>query len=149
MADPADVLISVKPEHASRIFSGEKTVELRKRRPRIEAGTSVWIYTTAPIAALKGCARLDQIISDKPSAIWDRFGASTGVSKAEFENYFHGRNFAHALMLCEIRILRHPILLDGMRRMVHGFHPPQFFCRLNGAVASMRLRSKKCDKIGG
>jgi predicted transcriptional regulator len=147
MTDHADVLISVRPEHATRIFSGVKTVELRKRRPNIEPGTSVWIYATAPIAALRGYAQLERIISDTPSAIWNKFGASTGVPKSEFENYFQNRKLAHALILGQIKILKRPILLDNMRKMVEGFHPPQFFCRLNGAVAGMRLHSRKFNEI--
>ena len=149
MTDPADVLISLKPKHADCIFSGNKTVELRKRRPRIEPGTSVWIYATAPIAALKGCARLERIVSGTPAAIWKEFGTSTGVSKNEFDKYFVNRKSAHALVLGDVKILKRPVRLKSMRRLVQGFHPPQFFCRLNGAAVGMRLHLRKYDEIRG
>ena len=81
MIDHDDILISLKPKHAANIFEGEKTVELRKRRPRIEPGTRIWIYATAPTAAIKGYANLVQIQSGPPSFIWKNLGVRTGISK--------------------------------------------------------------------
>jgi predicted transcriptional regulator len=141
-----DVLISIRPKYARHIFSGEKTVELRKRRPNILPGARIWIYATAPIAALKGYATLDQIASATPAEIWGRFGSRTGISKQEFDDYFLDRSIAHALVLSEIRVLERPLLLERMRAMVRGFHPPQFFCRLNGTVSGLRLNSRKYRK---
>ncbi len=54
MVSQDEILISLKPKHANEIFDGGKTVELRKRRPKIKPGTRVWIYATSPIAALWG-----------------------------------------------------------------------------------------------
>lgn len=147
MAEPDDVLISLKPKHAACIFAGSKTVELRRRRPNISPGTSVWIYATAPIAALGGYATLNRIESDNPAAIWKKFGTITGISKTEFDEYFLNRETAHAMVFGEINVLKNPIVLTRMKEMVNGFHPPQFFCRLNGAVADMRLRSRKFQRI--
>jgi predicted transcriptional regulator len=147
MTDSADILISLKPKYAEDIFSGAKTVELRKRRPHVDPGTSVWIYATAPVAALKGYARLERIVTAAPSTIWKTFGDRTGISKAEFDQYFFDCDVAHALVLSEIKGLKHPILLDRMRKMVADFHPPQFFCRLNGAVAGMRLYARKYQAL--
>jgi predicted transcriptional regulator len=142
-----DVLISLKPKHAACIFAGTKTVELRKRRPNIRPGTSVWIYATAPVATLGGYATLKRIESDSPAAIWEKFGAAAGISKVEFDEYFLHRKKAHAIVLGGVNILRNPVALNRMKEMVHGFHPPQFFCRLNGAVADMRLRSRKSQRL--
>jgi hypothetical protein len=54
MIEHDEILISLKPKHAAHIFEGEKTVELRKRRPNIKPGTRIWIYATSPTAAIKG-----------------------------------------------------------------------------------------------
>ena len=40
------VLISIRPEWVSRILCGEKTVEVRKSRPRLEAPFKCYIYCT-------------------------------------------------------------------------------------------------------
>lgn len=40
------VLISIRPEWVEKILSGEKTLELRKKKPKLEAPFKVYIYCT-------------------------------------------------------------------------------------------------------
>lgn len=40
------VLISVRPEWCEKILAGEKTMEVRKTRPRLETPFKVYIYCT-------------------------------------------------------------------------------------------------------
>lgn len=42
------VLISIRPEWCEKILSGEKTLEIRKNRPKIEPPFHVYIYCTKP-----------------------------------------------------------------------------------------------------
>src|SRR6185312_15591306 len=65
-----DILISVRPEFAERIASGEKAAELRRRAPRIQPGCRVWIYTKAPEAMISICVTVDRIITGSPQHIW-------------------------------------------------------------------------------
>jgi predicted transcriptional regulator len=109
----------------------------------------VWIYETAPESALKGYARLDGIVSGKPSFIWETLGPKAGLSKADFDSYFDNRVAAHALVLSGVRLLREPLPLKQMKKMVQGFHPPQFFCHLNGAATEMRLATRSSHVIVG
>jgi len=146
MNEHNDVLISIKPKYATPILNGEKTVELRKRRPNISPGARIWIYATAPVAELKGYACLDRIVSASPASIWSEFKMEAGVSKLEYDQYFGESSTAHALVLSGVKILENPLDLAQMKQMTRGFHPPQFFCRLNGAVAEMRLNSRKLHK---
>ena len=41
------VLISIRPDWVEKILSGEKTLEVRKTRPKLEAPFKVYIYCTA------------------------------------------------------------------------------------------------------
>ena len=41
------VLISIRPEWVEKIMSGEKTLEVRKTRPKLETPFKVYIYCTA------------------------------------------------------------------------------------------------------
>lgn len=41
------VLISIRPKWVEKILSGEKTLEVRKTRPKLEAPFEVYIYCTA------------------------------------------------------------------------------------------------------
>jgi predicted transcriptional regulator len=48
-----NLLVSVRPEFASKIANGEKTVELRRRFPRdMVIGARVLIYSSRPVAAI-------------------------------------------------------------------------------------------------
>src|SRR5690349_10384259 len=146
MDSHSDVLISIRPKHADKIFNGSKTVELRRRKPKIATGARIWIYATRPTAALRGCATLDRVETAAPSVIWEKFRRHVSVSKDDFDKYFSGQSIAHALILSEVQELENPILLTSMKKIVRGFHPPQFFCHLNGAVADLRLNSRKLNK---
>lgn len=148
MQDDSDILISVKPRYAEEIFGGKKTVELRKRRLSIKAGVRIWIYATAPVSALQGYASLDELITDTPCNIWSKLGKNTSLSRGEFDTYFEGCEIAHALILSDVHKLNSPLALNEMKKMVEGFHPPQFFCRLNGAVSAMRLTRRATHKAG-
>lgn len=147
MIDHDEILISLKPRHAANIFGGEKTVELRKRRPNVEPGTRIWIYATSPTAAIKGYANLVQIQSGPPSLIWKNLGSRTGVSKEEFDSYFEACTTAHALMLADIMEMKQALSLKRIRELVNDFHPPQFFCHLNGVRKTMRLSSRKYEPV--
>ena len=51
------ILLSIKPEWAEKIYNGEKTIEWRKSRPRIDRNnhhTRVYIYETAPVKRITG-----------------------------------------------------------------------------------------------
>ena len=41
------VLISIRPEWVEKILAGEKTLELRKAKPKLETPFKVYIYCTA------------------------------------------------------------------------------------------------------
>lgn len=49
-----DVLMSFHEHWALAILAGTKTVEIRARRPAFPPGTRVWMYATAPRAAVVG-----------------------------------------------------------------------------------------------
>lgn len=147
MNDHDEILISLKPRHAANIFEGEKTVELRKRRPNIKPGTRIWIYATSPTAAIKGYANLAQIQSGPPSLIWKNLGSQTGISKDEFDRYFGVCDIAHALVLTDVMEMKRALPLKRIRELINNFHPPQFFCHLNGARRTMRLFSRKYEPI--
>lgn len=149
MNEKPSILISLKPRHADDVLAGQKTVELRKRRPNIEAGTEMWIYATSPVAAIKGRAVVDRIESRSPTELWKQLGKLTGISKIEFDDYFMGRAVGHALILNDIVRLARPLSLETIRETVEGFHPPQFFLHLNGAGTRLRLNSRKIIPVPG
>jgi predicted transcriptional regulator len=145
--DSDEILISLKPKYADHIFGGTKTVELRKRRLKIQPGARVWIYATAPTAAIRGYANLDRIERGSPVQIWKSLGTFTGISKDEFDAYFARCEIAYGLVLTNVMEMKIALTLDQIRKVVDDFHPPQFYCHLNGERESMRLSSRKYRAI--
>lgn len=42
------VLMSIKPKYCEKIFNGEKTIEVRKRAPKLKPPFKVYVYCTKP-----------------------------------------------------------------------------------------------------
>jgi predicted transcriptional regulator len=86
-----DLLVSLHPRHALNILTGEKTVELRRRFPEQHTrGALALIYSTAPVQAIVGVARIKHVLKLPVSRIWKEYGAAACVSKAEIGAYFSG-----------------------------------------------------------
>src|SRR5262249_28321732 len=97
MTDCGDILISVRSEYATKILSGQKTVELRRRHLNVKPGTRVWIYSKAPYAAVQARAVVENIVSGKPAGLWRKFRCCAGISHREFRTYFGSTNVGHAI----------------------------------------------------
>jgi predicted transcriptional regulator len=119
------LVMSIKPRYADRIFAGEKTVELRRTRPRVESGDVVLVYASAPTKALVGAFAIGGVISEEVSCLWNRYSSMLGVSHKEYREYFAGTGMAHGLLVAEY-VSFVPVPLSVLRRRV-GFRPPQSY----------------------
>lgn len=63
------VLLSIRPEWCKKILGGEKTVEIRKTRPKLETPYKVYIYCT-----LAGSDSLFMDVLNRDVAAWNRGG---------------------------------------------------------------------------
>lgn len=64
--DPDDrhIIFSVKPQYASEIMSGRKTVELRTRfATHAAVGRFAFIYASSPVQGMIGYARIAQVVN--------------------------------------------------------------------------------------
>lgn len=127
----SQAIISLKPIYGDLILSGDKTVELRNRVVRVTPGTKIWIYVTHPASHVIAVADVGLVVHDRPSAIWNRFEKEICIDRGRFDAYVGGRNCVSALVLSSVIRLSEPITLDGIRRRVEKFHPPQFYAYLS------------------
>ena len=147
MSDCRDILISLEPAYTRAILDGTKTVELRRRRVHAEVGTRVWLYSKAPRARVEGTARIQRIDEGDLKGIWSEYSREAGVSRAEFDNYFKGCNKGCAIVLVGAREVVPTVDLKTMQRQFRGFHPPQFFKRLNAEqVEALSRQSLKISR---
>lgn len=124
------ILMSLAPRHAENIFSGLKKVELRRRTMHVASGTTAWIYVTLPVGSVIGSIKVGATHNLSPTTLWRRFGSISGLTRAEFFEYFKGVSRGTALVIESVELLNQSISLKKMREMAEDFQPPQFFTRL-------------------
>jgi predicted transcriptional regulator len=133
------VLISLEERHANNILDGTKHVELRRRTMHVEPGSTVWLYVKKPVGAVVGFATVGMTYSAAPDTVWRKYGAVSGLQKSEYMRYFDGAVAASAMALSGSKKLKTPVTLDALRAAIPGFHPPQFYCRLD-SDSSLKLQ---------
>jgi predicted transcriptional regulator len=134
-----DIVISVQQKFVARIVSGKKAAELRRRVPRIQPGCRIWIYTKAPEAVISICVTVDRIVTGSPKDIWRSHHLDLGVSLSEFEEYFWGTDTGCAIFFKQVEDVSPGVALSEIRSKSRGFHPPQFFKRLEEGSPELKL----------
>src|SRR5664279_3272925 len=122
-----DVLVSIHPDYASKILCGEKTVELRRRFPQVgAAGGMALIYSTSPVQAVVGFARIKHVLKLPVSRIWKEHGDAACISRADFYSYFSGVREGFAILFDGVWPLKKQIkATDLLARF--GIVPPQSY----------------------
>lgn len=119
------VLLSIKPEYANKILSGEKKFEFRKVSFTNTQVNTVVIYATKPIGKVVGEFEVLKIYSDSPSKIWERTKKFAGIDKKYFDSYYEGKELAIAIAVGAVREYEMPKSLSDIGV---GVSPPQSFC---------------------
>ncbi len=125
------LLLSIRPKFAEKIFSGEKTIELRRIPPKVEMNDLVVVYVSSPVKAIWGIFVVECIEESDLVTFWEKNKARTGVSETEYLNYFEGTEKVYGIKLKDPLLSDHPIPLNEIRRDSPGFHPPQLYRYLN------------------
>lgn len=121
------LFLSIKPQYVQKILEGDKLVELRRQKPRSRAGDWIAIYESSPTMALVAVAQVAEVNVLPPKKLWRNVQSTAGVTKAEFEDYFHDCDNAVGIVLQAITELPEPVPLDDLRKRWPNFHPPQGF----------------------
>ena len=114
-------MISVHPEFAEKLLTGEKRVELRRTKFH-EALSHLVIYATAPQSVILGWVRVTSIESASPSRIWETHKRHAGISRARFRRYFQGTRSATAIHVVDPQSLQEPLRLNQIK---DDLRPPQ------------------------
>ena len=124
------LLLSIKPKYAHKIFTGEKKVELRRVKTRLETGDIVVIYITSPQKKLAGffqVKNVDYFNNNKKerNKIWQEIETKSGITKQEFTNYYQGARLGVMIFIDVVKKFDHPIRLEILRDKINKFTPPQ------------------------
>lgn len=119
------VLLSIRPEYAEKILSGQKQFEFRKNVPKSPEIKTVVIYATLPIGKVLGEFDIEEVLSGTPSHLWSLTSKKAGIPRSFFQEYFKGRTVAYAIRVREVRRYEKPL---SLRSVLHGRCAPQSFC---------------------
>ena len=141
------LLLSLKPRFAELIFMGVKTVELRRRVASTMEGREVFIYVSSPVRMIRGGFRIAEVWSSDPESVWSEVASRAGVAKAEYDAYYEGCDIAHALALSDVWAHEAPVEIEGVRRALPGFRPPQSWRYARGPELEWLRRFKLSAKV--
>lgn len=131
-------LISIHPNYAEKILSGEKRVEFRRSWAAKQVDFLV-IYATSPVQRIVAVAQLGQVMRGTRTQLWElaRNGGG-GISRRKLFAYMEGKKQGVALELLQtINIVEgiSPQTLFG-----NEFRPPQSFRYLKQGELTLLTR---------
>ena len=120
------VLLSSRPEFVKEIVNGNKKYEYRKLIFKRDDISTVVVYATKPYGKVVGEFEIDNIISDSPSALWEKTKKYSGTSKRFYNEYFEGRDQAFAIKIKSFKMFEEPLTLQEFDKNIKV--APQSFC---------------------
>lgn len=118
------VLLSIKPEYANKIFSGDKKFEFRRRVFKNLEVHTVVVYSTMPVGRIIGEFSIKHIHQDSSESIWDKTKRFSGIDEIFFNEYYDGRNLAFAIEVDNLMLYKESI---NPKEKYENFTPPQSF----------------------
>lgn len=128
--------MSIRPRFADLICKGSKTVELRRRSPRLSPGDTVLLYVSSPVKALAASFVVEAMSEGDPETIWGEVEHQVGLNKPEFDAYFDGAETAVAIGVRDPVVFNNPVGLETLREMWKAFTAPQSYRYLDSDMVS-------------
>ena len=91
------VLLSIKPNYAELILSGEKKYEFRRSIFRNPGIKKIIIYASSPVSKIIGEFEIDDILSFDIKELWSHTMDHAGIDKEYYDTYFSGKDIGHAI----------------------------------------------------
>ena len=127
--ESVDVFISIHPQYAEKILDGSKTIELRRRFPKLDGGRLL-IYSTTPEKSVIGFAEIKRVSYLPVRKLWTEFSHLTHIAKKDFAEYFSGITHGYAVSLKNPKKFKRPISAEYLKKE-YGVIPPQSYRYLN------------------
>ena len=114
----SDILMSVRPKFAERIFGGSKSVEIRKRFSEKWIGHDAVLCATKPLNCLLGRTTIRSVTKGHPDHLWFRFQSQIGCSKNEFDVYVGDANEVAAIEFGDVRPYETPVQVTQLAQVL-------------------------------
>lgn len=126
-SQPHVALLSIRPEYARAIFTGEKSVEFRKQCFK-QPVTHVVVYSSSPEQRILGYFEIGFVDTAHPTTIWKRYRKNGVITLKDYRSYFEGKSQAVAYGIKQVFRLRKPIPIGSFQPDLKA---PQSFCYLD------------------
>jgi len=117
------VLLSIKPEFAYEIFSGDKKYEFRRKIFKKKDIKIVVVYASSPVSKVIGEFEIEEILVADLSNLWEKTKKYAGIPKAYFIDYFRGRDCGYAIKVKRFNKYSNSYCIESR----FGVKPPQSF----------------------
>jgi predicted transcriptional regulator len=125
----SDLILSLRPQYAEKIFKKQKTVEIRKSFSEKWVGKRAVVYASHPSSSLLGEVRVGSVSQGDPGVIWEKFGACVGCSLPEYAEYVGRATAVWAIQLEEARPYKTPLGIAHVSHLIkRDLRPPQSYC---------------------
>lgn len=139
------VLLSIHPDHASKILSGEKKLEFRRVWAKREI-SSLAIYVTVPVKKIVALAKIKCVHKGDSQFMWKKAAAiGGGLTKKELDNYFEGKPEGYAIEIDQIYRFPAPI---SPGEFFDNFRAPQSFAYVPNSI-EISLRKEFENQTNG
>ena len=93
------VVLSIKPEHAFKIFDGTKKFEFRRSIFKNKDIKSIIVYASSPVQQVIGEFEIDKVLRHDLSTLWDITHEFSGISEEFYYNYFANKEEGFAIKI--------------------------------------------------
>lgn len=95
------ILLSIKPEYAEKILSGEKRYEFRRKLCKREID-KIYIYAIRPVQKVIAEEEVTGRLEGDRDEIWERTKDFAGTDRCGYERYLEGMSGAKAYCLGKV-----------------------------------------------
>lgn len=126
-----NALLSIKPEYADKILSGEKEYEFRRTTfSNVEEIDTVYLYASSPNQKVVGAFVIEEVIQATPEELWEEYGDKSGMAdRSRFMDYYEGTDTGYAFKVGSMQEFKNPY--DPWSQF-EDFAPPTSFYYMSG-----------------
>ena len=121
------VLLSIKPEFADKIFSGEKKYEFRRSIFKNQTVKKIIVYASSPVQKVIGEFEIESILDGNPTWLWEQTRKHAGISEDFFFAYFKEKENGYAIKVTKVVKYKEPLCLKKDFKL----SPPQSFAYIS------------------
>lgn len=108
------VLLSIKPEFATKIFNGSKGYEYRRIIFKKERIKTVVVYASDPVKKVIGEFEIGEVLQDNPLSLWAKTKEHAGISKEAFLKYFGDSAKGYAIKITSPKEYDVPLSINSL-----------------------------------